>query len=797
MGLSQAFEVGARVMVRYRKSLIEYPGVIEGCHAEGYDIVYTDGDRERNVHMALVRDMDELEVGEKVFARYKGRRQAYPGVIKDCAGTGKWDVLYDDGITERGVRSLMIRKVHTKEHKQVLEEFAAKKEAAARNEAAAAAAAAAAASKPVPTPKPPAAGPKLQIGMRVLARFLGGRREFLGTLSGSEGGLWNIEYDDGDSETDVNPTLIRPAPVQVSHLPAAASAAASAAAPAAASVVRTGMEEKIKAGAEAALERALAKQAARQAEEARAAERGARAAERKAAEAEKKAVEAERAAERIAEEARVAKSQAKALNGLAPSVGWLHAQAEKAASSGGSAAGSSAANSLAVGSSAKANTTTAAAGAAVAGEVSAAASDGEARGHQRPRVAPSRLIIEEPVEKPAPSSKPEKPPANKRPQTAAMRGTSSSRPRAGEHGPPGGRRIHRRGWRYTAAAASPSAVGEDAASLWVQCDRCSKWRWLEDCVVASLPEYWTCALNPDAERATCEAEEEAYWEEEGQGGGGGEEVSRGESSREGEHARGSMRRVDAPDARIDLDPPQEVVGGRGGGWMGRTQGGVEGGGAVAGAAAAAAARRGGGSHSTPFSMNSRRLVPMHVLDGSVHVLDGTPTVYLASPKLQHNIQVPIGKLRQASLPLAHVPSLQRPVAASAAAASAAAASAERAHTQLEGGGCRLVQWGRCKRGRSCTGCRHFFKHEPSHPTPHPHSSSHTLTRTHTPFPPPSALRPPPSHPPSTSPPTLTPHPHPQPSPLRPTPSTFPLTPHPSSSPPPLTPHPHRIPHPHH
>jgi len=49
--------------------------------------------------------------------------------------------------------------------------------------------------------------------------------------------------------------------------------------------------------------------------------------------------------------------------------------------------------------------------------------------------------------------------------------------------------------------------------LWIQCDRCTKWRRLPGVLADdTLLDTWTCDLNPDRRRRTCDAPEEAVSE---------------------------------------------------------------------------------------------------------------------------------------------------------------------------------------------------------------------------------------------------------------------------------------------
>jgi len=53
-----------------------------------------------------------------------------------------------------------------------------------------------------------------------------------------------------------------------------------------------------------------------------------------------------------------------------------------------------------------------------------------------------------------------------------------------------------------------SLTSNDDNSTWVQCDDCNKWRALpQDTVVEDLPDKWTCALNTDSARDSCDKSE--------------------------------------------------------------------------------------------------------------------------------------------------------------------------------------------------------------------------------------------------------------------------------------------------
>merc|ERR1711939_419568 len=65
----------------------------------GFD---TDGDDE---------DKNKFKVGTAIEARYNGKAKWYKGKISRVNANGTYDVLYSDGDKERGVKKHLIRKV--------------------------------------------------------------------------------------------------------------------------------------------------------------------------------------------------------------------------------------------------------------------------------------------------------------------------------------------------------------------------------------------------------------------------------------------------------------------------------------------------------------------------------------------------------------------------------------------------------------------------------------------------------------------------------------------------------------
>ena len=116
------FSEGDKVEVRYRGRSRYYPGRIRRVHGDGtYDIDYDDGERERGVRAELIRSLGErvgttrLSEGNRVEARYRGRSRYYPGRIQSANRDGTYDIDYDDGERDRGVRAELIRSLEVEE----------------------------------------------------------------------------------------------------------------------------------------------------------------------------------------------------------------------------------------------------------------------------------------------------------------------------------------------------------------------------------------------------------------------------------------------------------------------------------------------------------------------------------------------------------------------------------------------------------------------------------------------------------------------------------------------------------
>ena len=114
-----------------------YQGVISRDNRDGtYDIDYDDGEKEKGVKESYIRkisgggglkhsprggkssssrndnidDDGNLSRGDKIEARYRGGSKYYPGKIARDNRDGTYDIDYDDGEKERGVKKSYIKR---------------------------------------------------------------------------------------------------------------------------------------------------------------------------------------------------------------------------------------------------------------------------------------------------------------------------------------------------------------------------------------------------------------------------------------------------------------------------------------------------------------------------------------------------------------------------------------------------------------------------------------------------------------------------------------------------------------
>ena len=184
---SDGFEVGQQVLSRYKGKKKFYSGTVMGKNGDGsYDIRYDDGDEEKGVAAEFVKAAEVIasdeaapapapaaegptfEAGAKIEALYKGKKHWYTGAVDRVNADGTYDVIYDDGDTEKGVKPEHIRAG--------------------------------------------AGDSELEVGQRIEAKYRGKKKYYPGKIARrGDNGTYGIAYDDGEEESGVARSLIREA----------------------------------------------------------------------------------------------------------------------------------------------------------------------------------------------------------------------------------------------------------------------------------------------------------------------------------------------------------------------------------------------------------------------------------------------------------------------------------------------------------------------------------------------------------------------------------------------------------
>ena len=122
--------------------------------------------RPASAPVALSHSALDVKVGEKVEARYRGRSRYYPGKIRSINSDGTYDIDYDDGDKEKKVKTVHIR------HRPLPGGYA--------------------------------------VGEKVEAKWQRGSSYWPGKISSvNSDGTYDIDYDDGDKDTNVKTIHIR------------------------------------------------------------------------------------------------------------------------------------------------------------------------------------------------------------------------------------------------------------------------------------------------------------------------------------------------------------------------------------------------------------------------------------------------------------------------------------------------------------------------------------------------------------------------------------------------------------
>ncbi|CAM9116657.1 unnamed protein product, partial [Hapterophycus canaliculatus] len=119
--VAMAHRVGDVVEARYKRGLKWYEGTVRRVSRDGtMDVEYKDGDFERDVGPAFVRQIDgagagetsrALTVGDKVEGRFGGGPRWFKATIERKNRDGTFSLLYIDGDKERAVERELIRKI--------------------------------------------------------------------------------------------------------------------------------------------------------------------------------------------------------------------------------------------------------------------------------------------------------------------------------------------------------------------------------------------------------------------------------------------------------------------------------------------------------------------------------------------------------------------------------------------------------------------------------------------------------------------------------------------------------------
>ncbi|GMH99375.1 hypothetical protein TrVE_jg13350, partial [Triparma verrucosa] len=191
---------GDMVEARYRGKSKWYAGKVARVRSNGtMDIHYDDGEKELGVDPSFVRAVKKsssrsprgrrddseteggaLEKGTKVEARYRGKAKYYPGKISRVRSNGTYDINYDDGEKEFGVK---------KEFIKVLESNS-RSRSRGRDDS--------------------EASDDILEDDKVEARYRGKSKWYPGKVARvRSNGTMDIHYDDGEKELGVDPTFVR------------------------------------------------------------------------------------------------------------------------------------------------------------------------------------------------------------------------------------------------------------------------------------------------------------------------------------------------------------------------------------------------------------------------------------------------------------------------------------------------------------------------------------------------------------------------------------------------------------
>lgn len=218
-----SFRQGDRVEARYKRGRRWYVGIIQAVDRDGtYDIRYEDGDTEVNVDPGLVRGIGvssedslgsaaagpktgggtegEFLEGDKVEARFGGRSRWFKATVQRKNRDRTYHLLYADGDEERSVEKAMIRRTREPEGQDDKATSSGQRPSSSR-----------ANSYPDSDIAPTGTRKQsLRVGDEIEARYKRGRKWYPGVIrAANRTGTYDIRYEDGDTENDVEPSLVR------------------------------------------------------------------------------------------------------------------------------------------------------------------------------------------------------------------------------------------------------------------------------------------------------------------------------------------------------------------------------------------------------------------------------------------------------------------------------------------------------------------------------------------------------------------------------------------------------------
>lgn len=210
---------GDEIEARFKRGSKYYPGVISAVNRDGtYDIRYKDGDSERSVDRALIkenivgsidsftsgRDINStasFSAGDEVEARLGGRSRWFKASVRRKNRDGTYHLLYADGDEERNVEKNLIRRVnqrtqHVDEEPRIYDERGQPRRHLRE--------------KVTSVDSLTSNASNYNVGDRVEARFGGRSRWFKATVERENSdGTYYLLYADGGKERAVDKSLIR------------------------------------------------------------------------------------------------------------------------------------------------------------------------------------------------------------------------------------------------------------------------------------------------------------------------------------------------------------------------------------------------------------------------------------------------------------------------------------------------------------------------------------------------------------------------------------------------------------